>query len=62
MILGFIIIAMFCSYGASIAPLISALSEGSRIIILTLILSLAAALLFPVREEEDEANAGEDIE
>ncbi len=49
-ILGFIIIAMLCSYGASIAPLISALSEGSRIIILTLILSLAAALLFPVQD------------
>ena len=51
-ILGFVVIAMLCSYGASILPVIGALSEGTRIILLTLVLSLAAALLFPVPDED----------
>lgn len=36
-------------------PLLSALSSGTRIIVLTVILSLAAALIFPVKEEAENA-------
>ncbi len=36
-------------------PLLSALSSGTRIIVLTVILSLAAALIFPVKEEAESA-------
>lgn len=34
-------------------PYISALSSGIRVIILTVVISLAAALLFPIKEESD---------
>lgn len=38
-------------------PLLSEISEGIRVIVITVVLSLAAALLFPVEEEEDKIEA-----
>lgn len=40
------------SYGASVLPGISQLSEGTRTIILTVVIAGAAAVLFPVKEEQ----------
>ena len=36
-------------------PLFDGISDGIKIIVLTVIISLVAAILFPVREEEEEA-------
>ncbi len=47
-----ILISFGVSWGASLLPLLSGLSESLRIIILTLVISAAAALLRPVKEEE----------
>ena len=46
-IAGVVAISMIISY----APVISSISSGTRIIILTVIISLVAAILFPVKEE-----------
>ena len=43
---------MILSFIASRAPYISSLSEGNRIIILTVVLGTVFALLFPPKEEE----------
>ena len=48
----FVILSMIMSLLCSKLPVISGFSEGTRIIILTVVLSLAAAVLFPVPEEE----------
>ena len=52
-ILGIIIISFILSYLSSNLAVFSSISEGTRIIILTIVISLAAAVLFPVKEEED---------
>ena len=44
-------VSMLCSGAASVLPVVSRLSEGSRIIILTVALSLLAAIFFPVPKE-----------
>ncbi len=46
-----VLLSMVLSFLCSRLPVISSLSEGSRIILLTVVLSLAAAILFPVSEE-----------
>lgn len=51
-IAGLVIISMLASLIFSIAPVISGISSGFRIIILTVIIAGAAAALFPVQEEE----------
>ncbi len=48
-----IIICFAASYAASRLPFTSQLSEGTRIIILTVILSSAAAVLFPIKDDEE---------
>lgn len=54
---GCVIISFLLSYLASRMPIICQLSEGTRTIILTIIIAAGAALLFPVKSEEDtEAN------
>ena len=50
-IAGVVAISMIISCIFSYAPVISSISSGTRIIILTVIISLAAAILFPVKEE-----------
>ena len=50
----FVIIAFIMSYVFTYAPHLSALSAGNRTIILTLAISSAAALIFPVKRKEAE--------
>ena len=50
-IAGVVAISMIIRCIFSYAPVISSISSGTRIIILTVIISLAAAILFPVKEE-----------
>lgn len=49
---GIIIASMLASLVFTLAPILREISSGFRIIILTLIIASAAALLFPVKEEE----------
>ena len=51
---GLVILGFLLSWGASVLPLISALSGGTRTILLTVILSAGAAILFPRTESEAE--------
>lgn len=49
---GIVICCFLMSYGASILPIVSNWSEGTRTIVLTVLISAAAAILFPVPKEE----------
>lgn len=49
---GLIVLCFAASYASEHLPLIRDLSDGMRIILLTVVLSSAAALLFPRRDEE----------
>lgn len=51
---GLVFAAMGCSYLLSVLPVLSQLSEGTRIIILTVLISGIAAWCFPIKEEKDE--------
>lgn len=44
-----------CSFLASVTPFVRDISEGNRTILLTVILSVGAALLFPLKEGDDNA-------
>ena len=48
----FVLLSFICSYSVRFVPLLSSLSGGTVTIILTVVISAAAALLFPVRDEE----------
>lgn len=48
-----IVICFASSYAFAKLPVFSGISEGTRTIILTVVISAAAALLFPHKEEED---------
>ena len=52
-ILGVVLASMAVSLGLSVWPLFAGISSGTRIIIITVVLSAIAAVLFPVREEAD---------
>lgn len=52
-VLGLIILCFVCSYLSGILPGISAISSGTRTIILTVTIAGAAALLFPHQEEQE---------
>ncbi|MDD7593933.1 MAG: branched-chain amino acid ABC transporter permease, partial [Clostridiales bacterium] len=43
------------SFAASKLPYISTVSEGTRTVILTVVISFAAALLFPRKDDKEEA-------
>ena len=49
-----VMVSMALSFVFSKLPLLSSISSGMRVIVLTVLISLAAAILFP-REEEDDA-------
>lgn len=53
-VLGFIVVSFILSFSASIIPIIKGISEGTRIIVLTVIISTVAALLFPIKDESEE--------
>jgi len=50
LILGIIIVCFAMSYLASVLPVISNLSSGTRIIVLTVIIASVCAIAFPVKE------------
>ena len=58
----FVLLSFVCSYGAKFLPFLANLSGGTVTILLTVILSAAAALLFPIQtdsntpEKEDESH------
>ncbi len=52
---GVVLISMAASFAFSKLPAISALSSGTRTILLTILIAGGAAILFPVREEENHA-------
>lgn len=54
-IAGLVIVAMVLSFLFAKLPVISNISDSMRVIILTVAISLFAAILFPVKEEDDEA-------
>jgi len=56
-VLLFVLLSFLASWGAARLPWVSGLSSGTRTIILTVALSCAAAALFPVKEEEEAADA-----
>lgn len=51
-VLVLVVLAFAASWGAEFLPLVSGWSAGTRVILLTLLLSGGAAWLFPVSEEE----------
>lgn len=53
-VLGIITVGFVFSYLASILPFLSTMSEGTRTIVLTIIISTAAAFLFPHEEKNEE--------
>ena len=55
-IAGLIVISMLLSFCFAKLPVLSSLSSGIRIIILTVFISGIAALLFPIQEESDTTN------
>ncbi len=54
-IAGVVIASMALSLAFAELPIISELSSGIRVIALTIVIALAAAVLFPVKEEENES-------
>ena len=53
-IAGLVAVCFSLSFVASKLPLISSLTEGTRIIILTIIIASVAAIAFPKCEESEE--------
>lgn len=49
----FVLLSFAASYAASILPMLSSMSGGTRTIILTVAISAVAAALFPVKPEEE---------
>ena len=54
-IAGLVAVCFVLSFAASRLPVISTLSEGTRTIILTVVIASCAALLFPRKEDREEA-------
>lgn len=57
-IAGLVVISMALSFAFAKLPHLSQISSGFRVIILTVVISLAAAILFP-RDEEEEGSCNE---
>ena len=54
---GLVVISFALSFAGSYLPVISNLSGGTRTILLTVLIAGAAAILFPVKNEEDSHHA-----
>jgi predicted branched-subunit amino acid permease len=52
-IAGAILVSFAASFASVYLPLLRTLSEGNRVILLTIVISAALAVLFPRTEEED---------
>ena len=55
-LLGIVLVSFAASFAFAYIPVINQIDEGTRTIILTIVISAAAALLFPVKEEEENEN------
>ena len=55
LIAGMIVVSFVLSYLTSIFPITASLSSGTRTIILTVVISVVTSLLFPIKEDEEEA-------
>jgi predicted branched-subunit amino acid permease len=53
-ILGVVIVSMAASFAMEVIPVFGAIASGTRTLILTVVIASAAAILFPVKEEEKE--------
>lgn len=53
-IAAFVVIAMIASYLSSRIPAIATVSSGTRIIIITVVISSIAAIMFPVKDSKEE--------
>ena len=53
-VMGVIAVSFIMSFSAGVIPLIKEIPEGTRIIILTVVISAAAALIFPIKDESEE--------
>lgn len=56
-IFALVLISFAASFGASVLPMLAGISSGMKTILLTVIIALGAAVLFPVEEEEKEGAA-----
>lgn len=56
-IAGLVLVSMLLSLVADLLPFLSGISSGTKIIILTVVISAAAALLFPVKDAPTDENA-----
>ncbi len=56
-IAGLILISMALSLCFKVLPVLNGISQGVRVIVLTVAISLAAAILFPVTQEDEEYEA-----
>ncbi len=54
-IAGIVAVSFVASFAAGYIPLISSLSDGTKTIILTIVISVLAAVLFPVDTNKEEA-------
>ena len=54
---GLVVFCFAASYALSRLPIVSVIPEGTRTILLTVLLSAGAAVLFPIPVEEEEAHA-----
>lgn len=61
-VLGLILAAFAASFACAVLPGVSALSEGTRTILLTVVLSAAAAVMFPRPSAEEEIRAKQEGE
>lgn len=53
-VMGVIAVSFIMSFSAGVIPLTKEIPEGTRIIILTVVISAAAALIFPIKDESEE--------
>lgn len=51
---GLVLISFAASYAATVIPVFASMSDGTRTIILTVVIAAAAAILFPVKSEVEE--------
>lgn len=61
-VLGCVVVSFLASLAFTVAPFVSTLTPGMRTIILTVVISAAAALLFPVSDEELSHEQGGDAD
>lgn len=54
-IAGLVVLSMLASYLFTMIPALSGISSGMRVIILTVLISGAAAFLFPIKEDPNNA-------